>query len=1205
MTTPAQTRLLARAGAISVFHRPGTTPWTLVAFGPRQTEISEDRWWGSTLGRREGLDLIGIATTEFDWFPRELMMDLLPAIRAAAKPARVTYGFSMGGYGALKYASALGAQASLGLSAQYSIDPADGTTGDRGTTYFDPVRHADMRLAPGDYPDGALVLWDPEAATDDQHARAIAALPGIRAVKLRLAGHATAAVFSETRQLVPVCEHLVAGRTDEALAAIRQARREAPTVLLAASALLEAHGHPRWAAQALDRAQRRRVNPGRAIEARARAFERMGRPAAEIAALRAWVEAVPDDLEPRLRLVERLRLLGRPAESAVAARESIAAGIADHRLRGALKEAEAAVRAASGARTAAARRARPAPELLGESESLRLWFWPGEGPGSLVIFTPPGAAPAGPADWWGRNQAAQLGWTTLVFAAHRPSWYPGAEMAELLPKALAALPRGPRVTYGVGMGGYAALKFGRALGARASVALAPVFSIDPAVMPRDPRAQRQFDPERNAGMTLRRADLAPLPVIAYDPLIGLDLGQARRLTAIPRVVAAPLRRAGSALAAMLVETNRFGPVLRAALEGDGPAAVAVLRDARRRSPRLRATLAEMAEARGHARWAAALRADPPDLPVATPAPAAPVPPAPTPPAPATLTPGMAERQFAVQANALRLQRRHDAEETVLRRWIAASPGAPSPRLALAHCLQQLDRSEDAALALFEAIQAGVRDAAIHTALAGLLQGLEPSARVAEAAEAVLAATPEDAAALALAGEIALWSGQGAAAEQAFGAALALEPRQLAALRGLAAIEPDPTAGAAPGPHLAALLATLEEGGAPEPDWQAVINRLAHVGRREAALVAGLVALRLHPASARLARRMAWLLHAAERHNEALAQFRRLAELQPNQALSWHHLTDALMMMKRFEEGRDVAVRGLARHPADAGLVVRLSNFLAILGEGAAAEREARRAIAIDPTAEIGQLALVDALYRQERHSDALAAARSAMEALPEAATIALRVGRLSADREDHATTVMAYERVVALMAKPPQWVWVGLAEALVATGRDGEAEAAIRRGLDADPAAQELRATLGQLLLHRGEAEAARDALAQAFDEAADSAAVSLAMAEALLLQGRKREALVLLEDAVARQPGHAPAEIRLGQLLMEDGRVDEAAALFTRLTTTTPTLGMAWAGLADAERLRKRVKPALAAYRAAKEAGVDAQILRNLRFRLFGEYDG
>ena len=97
MTMPAQTRLLARAGAISVFHRPGTTPWTLVAFGPRQTQVSVDRWWGSTLGRREGLDLIGISTTEFDWFPRELMAELLPAIRAAAKPDIVTYGFSMGG----------------------------------------------------------------------------------------------------------------------------------------------------------------------------------------------------------------------------------------------------------------------------------------------------------------------------------------------------------------------------------------------------------------------------------------------------------------------------------------------------------------------------------------------------------------------------------------------------------------------------------------------------------------------------------------------------------------------------------------------------------------------------------------------------------------------------------------------------------------------------------------------------------------------------------------------------------------------------------------------------------------------------------------------------------------------------------------------------------------------------------------------------
>lgn len=1186
MTTPHQPRLLHRAGNTHIFHRPGTSPWTLVVFGPRQTAVRDDLWWGAGLGRREGIDVVGVATTDFDWFPRDVMEAVMPAIRAAAKPNVVTFGFGMGGYGALKYATALGARAALGFSAQYSIDPADGASDDRGTTYFDPDRHAGMRLAPGDYPEGgSLVLWDPVIPADDQHARAIAALPGMRAVPLRLTGQATAAVFSETRQLLPVCEHLLAGRREEAVGVVRRARRKSPTVLLSAAALLEAHGHTRWAEQALERAGQRRADPTRTAEARAVAPAR--RPAAEIAALRARIEAAPQDLEPRLRLVERLRALGRPAEAAAAARTAITAGITDDRLQGALHDAAEEV---DRAPPAATRPERPAPQLLAETESIRLWIWPGEGPGNLVIFTPPGGAPAGPGNWWGQGHAAQLGWTTLVFAAHRPSWYPATEMAALLPQALAALPRGPRITYGTGMGGYGALKFARMLSAKASVALAPVFSIDPADMPRDPRAQRQFDAERNAGMAIRRNEIARLAVIAYDPLIRADRAQARRLAALPRVLSVPIRRGGAGLAGTLVEGGGILPLLRAALAEDGPGAVAALRAARRRSPTLRKALAAAAEARGHARWARALRSE---ETVAVPSPAA------------ASQPAAADRHFVIQANALRMQRKHEAEEAVLRRWMAANPTAPAPRIALAHCLRTLGRPRMAAECLFAALRDEVWDETVYAALAGQLPRLEYSKELAAVAAAALTGVPRDAGSLALVGEIALWSGQLAAAEQAFLAALEREPGHRIALRGLAVTEPDPALDGAAGPYLARLLSTLEQNDAPEIEWAAAIERLSQGGRQVAAVLAGRAALSMHPASLRLTRQIGHNLLVVEREEEAIAHFRRLADLQPQQIQSWFGLTDALMRLRRHEEARAALTEALALHPQDATLITRHAACLLALEATAEAEQEVRRALVLDPMAEVGHLVLLDVLRRQDRRREAIAAAEAALEALPEAPHVAQRLGRLLTERGQHDAAADAFERAIGQMTKAPRGLWVELAQALNAAGRPEAAEAMVQRGLAAHPGAQELRVILGQMLLRRGETEAARDALAAAIDEDAESAAVSLAMAEALLLQGRKREALALLEATVASAPDHRPAELRLGQLLLDAGRVPEAATLFTRLTEAEPGLAMAWVGLSDAERLRKQVKPALAAYRAAIAAGVDRQTLRNLRYRLFGEYDG
>lgn len=1195
MTTTPSTRLLHEIGSTRVHHRPGTSDWTLVVFGPRQPAFVGDRWWGAGLGRREGLDVIGVSSTAYDWYPRDTMAALLPVIRAAAKPAIISYGFSMGGYGALKYASALGARGVLALSAQYSIDPADGTTGERGMTYFDPALHRDMRITPGDYPDGALLMWDPESPADHRHAAAIARLPGIRPVRLRLAGHATAAIFSETGRLLPVAQALLADRLEEAVAGVRAARREAPTVLVAAAALLDARGHARWAAEAQRRAEAGPINAGRTIEARARAFARIGNAAQEIAALRAWQAATPTDFEPRLRLVERLIALDRPAEAAAAARESIAAGIADDRLHAALLEAEAAAREvpadadAGPAATAAVPGARAAPRLLGESRGIHLWHWPGQGPGTLVVFTPAATAPAGPANWWSQRLAARLGWNTIVFAAHEQNWYPGAEMAALLPLAQAAMAPGRRLTYGLGMGGYAALKFGRALGADATVALAPVYSIDPADMPDDVRSQRRFDPQRNAGMAVRPADLSVLPIIVHDPLLRQDEAQARRLAVMHRVRAVPVRRGGQALATILGESGRHAALMQAALLGQGDRAVTILRSARRASPTLRMAVAAALDRRGHSRWAAALRA--PD--------GAP-PPRPAPPPRAEVT-----RRFGVQARALRLQRKHGAEAAVHRSWIAAEPGAIEPRLNLSRCLNLLGQPGEALTVLLDALRAGLRHKRLHASVVRLLPLIDRDAPAMAAAETTMAALPRDADTLSLLGEFHLRSGRMAEAEAAFLSAVREQPHHAEARLGLVLAEPlRPDGEASAGDHFTALLDQLSAGPAPEAEWLAAIDRLASGERGELAMLAVQAAQRIYPRHLGLALRRGRILLGRGEKDAAIDCFSALTGAMPQDVQAWYGLIEAFGLLQRHVEGRDAAAQAAALHPGDAVIAMRHAMFLLALEEGAAAEREARRAMELAPTNDGGPLVLMDVLRWQARPGEAIRLGRSTLETAAGTVHVAVRLGRLLIEEKDPGAAAEAFGRATQ-MDNAPREAWVGLAEALESAGRMAEAEAAARRGLAARPEARELRGILGHLLLGRGESEAARDALAEAIEEEAGSPAVSLAMADACLRQGRRREALQLLLTAVEAAPGHIEAELRLGQLLLDDGRINDAAVLFTRVCEVAPELPAAWVGLSDAERLRKRVKPALEAYRRAIAAGADPQMLRNLRYRLFGEYDG
>jgi len=112
-------------------------------------------------------------------------------------------------------------------------------------------------------------------------------------------------------------------------------------------------------------------------------------------------------------------------------------------------------------------------------------------------------------------------------------------------------------------------------------------------------------------------------------------------------------------------------------------------------------------------------------------------------------------------------------------------------------------------------------------------------------------------------------------------------------------------------------------------------------------------------------------------------------------------------------------------------------------------------------------------------------------------------------------------------------------------------------------------------------------------------------MARALLTHGSRTEARALLESVVTEAPGHVSARLELGQLLLDDGKPEEAGAIFFAMTQSDADNAVAWMGLADAYRLCKQVKPALAAYQQAIAAGLDAHRLRNLRYRLFGEYDG
>lgn len=140
-------------------------------------------------------------------------------------------------------------------------------------------------------------------------------------------------------------------------------------------------------------------------------------------------------------------------------------------------------------------------------------------------------------------------------------WYQHHDMGAVL-AVVARVTRGyDRVfTYGSSMGGYAALRFARTVGADASIALSPQFSVDPRIVPWEMRWQPDV-----ARIRFDELPFAPAPrqYVFYDPRERSDERHAALIAAAGPSVSVPLPRAGHPVGALLAETGALQWALRA------------------------------------------------------------------------------------------------------------------------------------------------------------------------------------------------------------------------------------------------------------------------------------------------------------------------------------------------------------------------------------------------------------------------------------------------------------------------------------------------------------------------------------------------------------------------------------------------------------------------------------------------------------------
>jgi hypothetical protein len=171
------------------------------------------------------------------------------------------------------------------------------------------------------------------------------------------------------------------------------------------------------------------------------------------------------------------------------------------------------------------------PQILFDDEHLRVVFRPGGSDWLLVTFGDALERAEG-TRFHAETVAQKQGLNCLGFMAKAANWYPAGSMRAAFPEIAFTLRAfDTRLLYGSSMGGYAAIKYSRLLGATHVVAHSPQWSIDPAECGGHPSGyEGNFTPTMQ-GMGVRREDAGGSVNIFYDPWHEIDAWHFRMIEA--------------------------------------------------------------------------------------------------------------------------------------------------------------------------------------------------------------------------------------------------------------------------------------------------------------------------------------------------------------------------------------------------------------------------------------------------------------------------------------------------------------------------------------------------------------------------------------------------------------------------------------------------------------------------------------------------
>jgi hypothetical protein len=153
-----------------VYFRSGYGPDLIVFFAPMHWNRSASPVWGDALAVSLGLNAVFVVPKRGSWYPHCQMSSVLGVVGDYCRRYSdvILYGYSMGGYAALKYSRYLNASRVVAFSPQSSIEPLVCKQNDRRyLLHYASDMHDGMGVVPADVAgSGVFVFFDDKYGPD-------------------------------------------------------------------------------------------------------------------------------------------------------------------------------------------------------------------------------------------------------------------------------------------------------------------------------------------------------------------------------------------------------------------------------------------------------------------------------------------------------------------------------------------------------------------------------------------------------------------------------------------------------------------------------------------------------------------------------------------------------------------------------------------------------------------------------------------------------------------------------------------------------------------------------------------------------------------------------------------------------------------------------------------------------------------------------